>query len=62
MATYKNIKKHDLIFSLAKAGDFIIPPDATAELPEGNAHVQTLEASGYIKKIKENTNPSKPKK
>lgn len=60
MATFKNITNKDLMFSLTGAGDFIITPDATAELPQDNAHVQTLEASGYIKKI--SINPSKPKK
>ena len=59
MVAFKNITKNDLIFSLTGAGDFIIAPDHTAELPEGNAHVQTLEASGYIRKVV--INPSKKK-
>lgn len=60
MSTFKNITKKDLIFSLTKAGDFIIPPGGTAELPSDNDHVKTLEASGFIKKV--NINPQKPKK
>lgn len=59
MALFKNITKNDLLFSLNPQGDFIISPGATAELPEKNDHIKTLEASGYIKKV---INPSKSKK
>jgi hypothetical protein len=60
MATYKNIKNRELVFSLNPEGDFIIPAGGTCELPEDNAHVKTLIASGYLSKI--NTNPKPPKK
>jgi hypothetical protein len=62
MSKFKNITKTTLMFSLNGYGDFIIGPDAVAELPSDNAHVKTLEATGYIQKVKENINPSKPKK
>jgi hypothetical protein len=61
MASFKNISKTDLHFSLNPQGDFIIPVGTECELPEDNAHVKTLEASGYLTKIKSINNPKKPK-
>lgn len=62
MVTVKNISNTVLSFSLASAGDFIIHPGDTAEVPGDNAHIKALIGKGYLakqakKKVETNSKP-----
>lgn len=64
MKKYSNIFNQQLSFSLNGngAGDYIIPPGESVELPSDNGFVQSLVAQGLLKEEKEEVKPNKEKK
>lgn len=64
MKKYTNIFSQQLSFSLKGegAGDYIIPPGESVELPSENGFVQGLVGQGYLKEETNEVKPSKEKK
>lgn len=51
MATFKYLAKQPMRFTLKGNKEFSLHEGNEVELPEENAHIVSLEAQGYIKRV-----------